>query len=40
VLISSTINQLAEYGDAGVRKEDITSLVNSIALLFIAKGVQ
>jgi len=39
-LISSTINQLAEYGDAGVRKEDITSLVNSIALLFIAKGVQ
>lgn len=40
VLISSTINQLAEYGDAGVRKEDITGLVNSIALLFIAKGVQ
>lgn len=40
VLISSTINQLAEYGDAGVRKEDITSLVNAIALLFIAKGVQ
>lgn len=40
VLISSTINQLAEFGDAGVRKEDITSLVNSIALLFIAKGVQ
>jgi len=40
VLISSTINQLAEYGDAGIRKEDITGLVNSIALLFIAKGVQ
>ena len=40
VLISSTISQLAEYGDAGVRREDITGLVNSIALLFIAKGVQ
>ncbi|MGW8394707.1 hypothetical protein [Pseudoduganella sp. HUAS MS19] len=40
VLISSTINQLADYGEAGVRKEDIASLVNAIALLFIAKGVQ
>jgi hypothetical protein len=40
VLISSTISQLAEFGDSGVRKEDITGLVNSIALLLIAKGVQ
>jgi hypothetical protein len=40
VLISSSISQLADFGDSGIKKDDILSLINTITLLWIGKGVQ
>lgn len=38
-LISTSVDQLAAYGAAGIKKEDIVALLNSLTLLWIGKGV-
>lgn len=38
-LISTAVDQLVVYGAAGIRKEDIVALLNSLTLLWIGKGV-
>lgn len=38
-LISSDVNQLAVYGGAGIKVEQITALINSVSLLWIGAGV-
>jgi hypothetical protein len=38
-LISSSVDQMAEFGASGIKKEDIVALINSLTLLWIGKGV-
>jgi hypothetical protein len=38
-LIASNVDQLAMYGGAGIKVEQITALINSVSLLWIGAGV-
>lgn len=38
-LISSNVSQLATFGGAGIKVEQITALINSVSLLWIGAGV-
>ena len=38
-LITSSIDEMAEFGAAGIKKEDVLALLNSLTLLWIGLGV-
>jgi uncharacterized protein YceK len=38
-LISTSVDQMAAFGAAGIRSEDVVALLNSLTLLWIGKGV-
>jgi len=37
--ITASVDQMAEFGAAGIKKEDVIALVNSLTLLWIGVGV-
>ena len=38
-LISSVVGQMNDFGDSGIKTENVAALINSLALLWIGKGV-